>query len=225
LTEPQNLSLHLALDPAVIAKGFANDGQATKVDGQVASRTSTNNFINFCKEFPQLPIMNGLQIKTGSCNPAPMGIIAANTNIPSCKFVFPPNGDTSLKAFAPFEIRMAIKHMTAGNFVNAQASYFAAPQTVDKNGDIIGHSHFVIEALTSLDQTTVTDPTKFAFFKGIDTAANGAGELTVKVAAGLPDGFYRLSSINSAANHQPALVSVAQHGSIDDAVYVCSSFA
>ena len=28
-----------------------------------------------------------------------------------------------------------------------------------------------------------------------------------------------MSSINSAANHQPVLLGVAQHGSLDDAVY------
>lgn len=31
-----------------------------------------------------------------------------------------------------------------------------------------------------------------------------------------------MSSINSASNHQPALVAVAQHGSLDDAVYFVS---
>jgi hypothetical protein len=168
---------------------------------------------------PQLPITNGQQVKTGSCNPAPMGIIAASTNMPSCKFVFPANGDTSLQPFQQFTVKLAIKHLTAGNFVNAQASYFAAPQTVDGNGDIIGHSHVVIEAIDALNSTTPTDPTKFAFFKGIDTGADANGQLTVNVAAGLPAGVYKMSTINSASNHQPVLVAIAQHGSVDDAVY------
>jgi hypothetical protein len=149
-----------------------------------------------------------------------MGIIAAQTNIPSCKFVFPPNGDKSLQGFQPFQVKLAIRHLQAGNFVNAQASYFAAPQTVNAAGDIIGHSHVVIEAIDSLSSTTPPDPTKFAFFKGVDTPQDDKGILTVNVAAGLPEGFYKMSTINSAANHQPALVAVAQHGSIDDVVYV-----
>lgn len=37
---------------------------------------------------------------------------------------------------------------------------------------------------------------------------------------GLAEGAYRLCSINTAANHQPAIVPVAQHGSLDDCVYV-----
>lgn len=79
----------------------------------------------------------------------------------------------------------------------------------------------VIEKLNSLAQTTPSDPTVFAFFKGLNGAAQG-GILTADVDSGLPAGFYKLSSINTAANHQPVLVPVAQHGSLDDAVYVSS---
>ena len=86
-------------------------------------------------------------------------------------------------------------------------------------GDIQGHSHVVVESLTSLNQTDPTDPTKFAFFKGLNDAGS---VLTADVAGGLPAGVYRLASINTAANHQPCLVAVAQHGSMDDAIYVSS---
>jgi len=89
---------------------------------------------------------------------------------------------------------------------------------VNGQGQIIGHSHVVVELLTALDQTTPTDPTKFAFFKGLNSpAANGI--LSADVTNGLPAGAYKLSSINSAANHQPVLVAIAQHGSLDDAIY------
>lgn len=146
-----------------------------------------------------------------------MGVIAATTNMPSSKFQFPKNFDT-IKANTPFTIQMAISHLQAGNFVNAQSNYYSAPQQVNSAGDIIGHSHVVIELLDALDQTTVTDPTVFAFFKGINgVAVNGI--ITADVTNGLPAGAYRLSSINAAANHQPVLVAVAQHGSLDDMVY------
>ena len=59
---------------------------------------------------------------------------------------------------------MAIKNLVTGNFVNAQENYFAAPQQL-QNGVIVGHSHVVAELLTSLDQTTATNPRQFAFFK------------------------------------------------------------
>lgn len=189
------------------------------VTGQVASLTSSNNFINFCLTVPNLPITNGKQITTGSCNPAPMGVIPSSDNMPSAKFVFPANGDTSIQENAPFTIQMAIQNFESGNFVNADENYFAAPQQVNGQGQIIGHSHVVVEELSALDQITPTNPKVFAFFKGLNAAAVN-GILTADVTAGLPAGFYKLSSINTAANHQPVLVPIAQHGSLDDAVYV-----
>lgn len=43
--------------------------------------------------------------------------------------------------------------------------------------------------------------------------------MTADVTGGLPAGVYRMGSINSAANHQPVIVAVAQHGALDDMVY------
>ena len=186
------------------------------------SLTSTNNFINFCATVPNLPITNGKQITSGSCNPAPMGIIAATTNMPSSKFVFPTNGAV-VPANTNFTVQMKIKNLVTGNFVNANESYFAAPQQIDASGNIKGHSHITIDPVNSFTDTTVTDPTKFVYFKGLNAAAQG-GILTADLTAGLPAGVYRLASINTAANHQPALVAVAQHGSLDDMVYVRASF-
>ncbi|TCD60821.1 hypothetical protein EIP91_009490 [Steccherinum ochraceum] len=113
---------------------------------------------------------------------------------------------------------MAISHLETGFFVNANENYFSAPQQVNSAGDVQGHSHVVIEQISSLTQTTATDPTKFAFFKGLnDKAQNGV--LSADVTSGLPAGVYRLSSINTAANHQPVLGPIAQHGSFDDQIY------
>jgi hypothetical protein len=206
----------LTLDPSVIASGFANNGQSPPVAGQVASLTSTNNFINFCATV-QLPITNGLQIKSGSCNPAPMGTIPSTDNMPSAKFVFPKNLD-NIDANTNFTIQMAIRGMATGFFVNAEENYFAAPQQLNSGGQIIGHSHVVIELIDSIDSTTTSDPNVFAFFKGLNAPAQN-GILTATVANGLPAGTYKMSSINTASNHQPCLVPIAQHGSLDDAVY------
>ncbi|KAI0336231.1 hypothetical protein GY45DRAFT_1316348 [Cubamyces sp. BRFM 1775] len=207
----------LTLVQSVIATGFENDGQDQPTAGQVPSLTSSNNFINFCATVNK-PITNGLQVKAGSCNPAPMGVIASNANMPSSKFIFPKNGGT-VPANQNFTIQMAIQHLETGHFTNANENYFAAPQVVNAQGDIQGHSHVVIDPLTAIDQTTPTDPLNdFVFFKGLnDAAVNGV--LSVVVGGGLPAGAYRLASINTAANHQPALVAVAQHGALDDMVY------
>ena len=146
-----------------------------------------------------------------------MGVIAATTNMPSSKFVFPKNFGT-VQANTEFTIQMAINNLETGNFVNAASNYYSAPQQVNAQGDVIGHTHAVIEQLDSLNQTTPTDPTKFAFFKGINGAAVN-GIVTADVTDGLPAGVYRMASINAAANHQPVLVAIAQHGSLDDMIY------
>jgi hypothetical protein len=212
-----DLQTSLTLDQSVIATGFAQDGQENATAGQVPSLTSTNNFINFCATVNNVPITNGQQVKTGSCNPAPMGLIPSTDHMPSAKFVFPKNMAT-IKANQNFTVKMAIRELQTGNFVNAEENYFSAPQQLSGNGQVNGHSHVVIEKLSALDQTDPTDPNQFAFFKGLNDPEQG-GILTAVVAGGLPEGVYKISSINTAANHQPVLVPIAQHGSLDDVVY------
>ncbi|GAA5944703.1 hypothetical protein JCM10213_009191 [Rhodosporidiobolus nylandii] len=197
---------NLFLDPSQIAKGLTLDGQQVPEANQVASATSVNNFINSCLLRTDLVI-------TGSCNAVPMGVIAAQNKAPSSKFTNPKNLDV-IPPNQSFTITMAINNLVTGNFVNAQQT----PQATDENGIIIGHSHVVVEQIPDLQSTAVTNPQNFEFFKGFNEAAVN-GVLSAAVTGGLPEGVYKMSSINSAANHQPALVGVAQHGSLDDAVY------
>lgn len=93
-----------------------------------------------------------------------MGSIPSSAKMPSAKFTNPKNGDT-IAANTAFTISMAINNLETGNFVNAEENYFSAPQQLNGQGVIIGHSHVVVETLQALDQTTPNDPTKFAFFK------------------------------------------------------------
>ncbi|KAJ7293850.1 hypothetical protein C8J57DRAFT_1112471 [Mycena rebaudengoi] len=206
------------IDPKVLQT--TDDGQNPPVDGQSAALVSKNNFANFCLlGLPNVPITNGLQVTTGSCNPIPIGNIPAQAKMPSGKFQSPKNGDT-VAADTAFTVTMAVKNIQLGTFTNAQKTYFANPQTLNNQGVIIGHTHFVIESIPSLDSTAITDPTKFVFFKGINGAANAQGQVSAEVPApGLPAGTYRLGSIVTASTHQPAIVPVAQHGLLDDVVY------
>ncbi|KAJ3869388.1 hypothetical protein EV359DRAFT_30243, partial [Lentinula novae-zelandiae] len=206
------------LDPRVIATGFLNNGQDVQEAGQVASITSNNNFINYCLTQTGMPITNGLQITTGSCNPAPIGTIPSVSNMPSAKFEFPTNMG-NVTGNTEFTIKLNMNNLDTGNFVNANENYFAAPQQLNSDGQIIGHTHVVIEAINGLADTTPSDPQKFAFFKGINTAAVN-GQVTADVTSGVPAGTYRICTINSSSNHQPVIVPIAQHGSLDDCVYV-----
>ena len=208
----------LALDPRVIASNFEQDGTANGTPGQEPSLTSSNNFINFCLTV-DLPITNGQQIINGSCNPAPMGVIGPIKNMPSSKFVTPKNLD-AIKANTTFEIKMATRHLDTGHFTNPDSNYYAAPQRINSQNDVIGHSHFVIEKLSCLRSSKPLNPSEFAFFKGVNTAADDNGIVSINVTNGLPRGVYRLASINTSNNHAPILVPVAQHGSLDDQIYV-----
>ncbi|KAG0697808.1 hypothetical protein DFH29DRAFT_132594 [Suillus ampliporus] len=212
----------LTLLSSLVAPDFAQNGQNTNTSeaGEYPSLTSNNNFINYCATLPNLPITNGQQIKTGSCNPAPMGAIPSTSNMPSAKFVSPSNLAV-LPANTTFQVALAIRGLQTGFFVNPDTNYFAAPQQIDPtSGQIQGHSHIVIEALESLTQTTPTDPNKFAYFLGMNSKADAKGQLYANVTGGLPEGTYKMSTIISAMNHQPVLVAVAQHGALDDQIYV-----
>ncbi|CAE6410781.1 unnamed protein product [Rhizoctonia solani] len=206
----------LTLDASVINSNFAKTGQEGKAEaGQVASLTSKNNFINFCAG---KKLTNGQQVKGGSCNSTPMGELPSTSKQPSSKFTDPKNLDT-IPANKAFTVKMAVKNMEMGNFVNPQTNYFGAPQQLNGQGTIIAHSHIVIEQIDSLTSTKVSDPNKFAFFQGLNAAAQG-GVVSATVTNGLPAGTYKISSINTSANHAPIVGPVAQHGSFDDVIYI-----
>ncbi|KAI9572623.1 hypothetical protein HD554DRAFT_1333347 [Boletus coccyginus] len=219
-TNSSSAQTSLTLIPSVIAINFSQNGLGTSPSGgEVASLTSTNNFINWCATLPDLPITNGQQLENGSCNPAPMGAIPSISNMPSVKFVTPVN----LAVVPPnttIQIALAIRQFGTGWFVNSNTSYLAAPQQLDPaTGLIQGHAHVVIEALESLTQTTPTDPTKFAFFAALNNKADASGKLYANVTDGLPEGTYKMSTLVTATNHQPVLFPIAQHGVPDDTIY------
>jgi len=206
----------LTLDSSVIASGLSKDGQDNITSpGQSGSATTTNNWINFCMTVDK-PLTNGTQIPGGSCNPVPQGVIPSQDNMPSAKFIFPPNFAAVTKN-QTFTIQIAINHLETGWFTNSFESYFAAPVQVNADGDVIGHSHVVIQKLTGFGQTTPLDPKTFVFATVITTAAVN-GVLSVNAPA-LDVGFYRIATFHSAANHQPIAVPIPRHGAMGDMVY------
>lgn len=198
----------------------AQDGSPT--GNMTGSLTSPNNFINFCvsKEALGANLMNGTQSPHNySCNGIPMGMIPAPEQFPSCKFVHPINF-SKLKANTTFDVTLKIKNMVTGKFTNPANTYFSAPQQISaETKQVIGHAHLVIQKISALNSTKTVNPTRFSFFKGIDTSVGPDNTSTVEVTNGLPAGAYRLSTMLSAANHQPILSGVAQRGIFDDVVY------
>lgn len=81
-----------------------------------------------------------------------------------------------------------------GHYSNAETNYFAAPQTTNDDGVLIGHSHIVIEAVPNYLSESPLDPVHFTFFKAMNAAAVD-GVLSVEVTNGIGPGIYRLSSV------------------------------
>ncbi|KAI5926238.1 hypothetical protein F4810DRAFT_586476 [Camillea tinctor] len=184
--------------------------------GQSPSKTDPNNFINFCAG---LELTNGKQITSGSCNGVVMGKIPAVSNMISTIITNPKPGD-QLTSDTTFNVSIQATHLNAGHFVNPTTNYYTAPQDLGSNGDIIGHCHITVQDIGSMDATTPPDPSKFAFFKGIDDDGNGRGLLQATVDGGLPAGTYRVCTLMGAENHQPVIMPIAQRGAQDD----CTKF-
>lgn len=200
-----------------IQTGIQNNNDGEVEAGQVNSAVSNNNFINFCAT-KNLPLTNGKQIKTGSCNPTVMGVILGTDRLPAAKFIEPRNLGV-VKANQNFTISLKIKNLSTGFFVNPQTKYFGAPSDTNNDGFLLAHSHVAVDKISSIDSVDVGDALNFAFFKGLNGKADENGVLSTVVAGGLDVGDYRVCSINTAANHQPILGSVAQHASFDDCTY------
>ena len=71
------------------------------------------------------------------------------------------------------------------------------------------------------NHTHSLDASKFVFFKGINDAGDGKGNLAATVTGGLPKGNYRVCTIGTAFTHQPALMPVARRGAQED----CQKFS
>lgn len=150
-----------------------------------------------------------------------MGDIPAKNAMVSSIITFPTQqSGAAVQAGTTFDIQVQTINLVAGSFTNADATYYAAPQFL-QGGKVVGHTHVTVQDLgSSLNPKTAPDPTVFAFFKGINDAGNGQGLLKATVTGGLPAGNYRVCTIGSASNHQPALMPVAQRGTVDD----CTKF-
>jgi len=149
-----------------------------------------------------------------------MGDLPAKTNMVSSIITFPEPGSATIESNKSFNITVQVSNLVTGSFTNAAATYYAGPQFL-KNGLIVGHTHVTVQDMgASLNPKTAADPTKFAFFKGINDVGNGNGLLSATVTGGLPAGNYRVCTMTSASNHQPVLMPVAQRGAQDD----CTKF-
>ncbi|ERT01084.1 hypothetical protein HMPREF1624_02323 [Sporothrix schenckii ATCC 58251] len=213
----------LSPDAVQTASTLTGQGEGTNgiYDGQTASKVDDANFINVCAG---LPLTNGRQLSTSSCNGIPMGRLPAKANMVA-SLITAPAWNATLPAHTTFDIVIQTVHLRAGHLVNPLCNYYTAPQDLDEHGDIYGHCHITVQALPTgitgeaADALAhVPDPSSFVFFKGVDDPVTADGRLQTTVPGGLPAGSYRVCTMIAAQNHQPVLMPVAQRGAQDDCV-------
>lgn len=195
----------------LVSRAAAADAAATAATG---AGTGANGF-KFCNG--QTPT-NGLQLKGGSCSTTVQGQLPTFDNMVSTIIVSPKNGET-IAVNKPFTVAIQNQNLITGFFDDPVAQYYAKPQILGAGGKIKGHQHITIQQLTSTK--IAPDARVFAFFKGLNDAANGQGQLSVLVDKGLPaSGLYRVCSISASQGHQPVVMPVAQRGAQDDCVRI-----
>jgi transcription initiation factor TFIID subunit 15 len=191
----------LALDPNNVQDASKATGQEGGDDpAQADSQTDNANFINFCTG---KTITNGAQVQAGSCNGIVMGDIPSQQNMVSSIITSPGPGE-DIAADTEFSVKLQVANLEAGSFTSKpysipphlwarliaadpQNTYYAAPQQLN-NGNIVGHTHVTIQKISDTDfnPDTPPDAANFAFFKGINNADDGAGNLEAVVDEGLP---------------------------------------
>ncbi len=135
-----------------------------------------------------------------------MGDIPAVDQMISAIIIDPKDGDVRAPDTS-INFSVKIANLQAGSFTNPNATYYAAPQALNKGGQVIGHTHISVQDMGGTkNPTNVLDAQKFVFFKGINDNGDGKGTLSATLEKGLPEGIYRVCSMTSASNHQPVLM-------------------
>jgi len=213
----QNAQTSLVLQSNVIAPGLANNGQDIPDPGQVASLTSTNNFINYCLT-TNLPNTEGKQGDNPSCNSAPIGVIPASTKVPSLRFQSPVNQQT-VRTRQPITFQIKVSNFEPGNQVNLDTNYLTAPQTLNGAGLIKGFVTVACDARTSFQDTTPPRIEAPAAFQASGARAQN-GVVSLTIGGGLPAGTYRCTVTPYSTNGSPLITPKAQRGAMIDTVYI-----
>jgi len=119
-------------------------------------RRDDANFINFCVGTGQV-LTNGLQKTGGSCNGITMvylpielhlsiqGQIPSKDKMVSTIILSPQHNENIPQVHKTFNVVLAIDNLETGHFTNPDTTYYSAPQQLNKDGLIIGHTHITIQ--------------------------------------------------------------------------------
>ncbi|CAG8700421.1 27008_t:CDS:1, partial [Racocetra persica] len=174
---------------------------------------------DFCKNLTGVPELNGTQIPSGLCSSQIMGQIPSNDHMLSTLILQPPN-EAVIPANQTFNVTVKIANLETGHFSDPETEYYLSPQTLNNDGVVVGHSHIVVQPLTSESgDAPAPDAKTFAFFKGLNDPFNDGGVFSQEV-TGLSAGRYRICTLSSTFTHQPVIMPVAKRGAQDDCIRV-----
>ncbi|CAG8600988.1 1182_t:CDS:1, partial [Racocetra fulgida] len=174
---------------------------------------------DFCKNLTGVPELNGTQIPSGFCSSQIMGQIPSDDHIPST-LILAPSNEAGISVNQTFNVTVKITNLETGHFSDPKTEYYLEPQTLNEDGVVLGHSHIVIQLLTS--ETDVPNSKTFVFFEGLNDAFTD-GVFTQEVSGGLPAGRYRICTLSSTFTHQPVIMPVAKRGAQDDCIRITVS--
>jgi len=170
----------------------------------------------FCQGSGQA-LSDGTQNRDGSCSSQVQGQIPSVDKMISTIITSPKNGETISKD-QDFKVTLKTNNMETGFFDDAQKEYYTQPQTLTQDGRVKGHQHVTIQNIG--DGNNPPDANEKAFFKGVNEAANGAGELSVDVPPLNTTGQFRICTMTGSFSHQPVIMPIAQRGAQDDCIRV-----
>ena len=90
-------------------------------------------------------LTNGLQVTGGSCNGIVMGQIPSKGQMVSSIILSPQHNQNIAKENSDFTVTVAVNNLNTGHFTNPNTTYYSAPQQLDDNGLILGHTHITIQ--------------------------------------------------------------------------------
>ncbi|KAI8819158.1 uncharacterized protein EV422DRAFT_119800 [Fimicolochytrium jonesii] len=179
----------------------------------------------FCQQFNGLAITNGQPVPAGGCATTIQGALPEAVNMPSTMIVSPANGAT-IRRGQNIPVVVNTANLVTGFSSNPSTALYTTPQTLSAQGTVQGHQHFVFQKIAGAgaQRPSVPDARTFAFFQGLNSAADANGNLratipAASVAAAGP-GMYRLCTMAASNSHQPLVMPVAQRGAQDDCVRI-----
>ncbi|PGH32063.1 hypothetical protein GX50_05132 [[Emmonsia] crescens] len=219
---PRNQPGELSLHPGVLQKGSELDGEkeALNKDEVTPSKTSSNNFINYCDG---KTLTNGTKNKSGSCNGIPMGEIPSTNRMVSTLILAPVTGDV-FKVNQSIVFKIAVRNIEMGFYTNSNVTYLSAPQSLNSEGFVQGHTHLTVQFMgPNTTAIEALDASKPIWFKSVNSPhpENKRDGFTSTLDGGLgTPGFYRICTLTAAANHQPVIMPIPNRGAQDD----CTKF-